>query len=110
MRACHDVAIDWRITADPVPYEAAVQMMEERVRLLAEGAAPELVRLLEHPSLYTAGTSADLSELIDPRRFPVYETGRGGKFTYHGPGQRIAYVMVDVRRRFGGDVHAFVHA
>jgi lipoyl(octanoyl) transferase len=110
VRACEDAAIDWRISTEPVPYEAAVQMMEERVRLIAEGAASELVWLLEHPPLYTAGTSADPSELIDPGRFPVYETGRGGKLTYHGPGQRIVYVMVDVRRRFGGDVHAFVHA
>ena len=101
--------LDWRISADPVPYEAAVRIMEERVRLIAEGAARELVWLLEHPPLYTAGTSADPSELIDPERFPVYETGRGGRLTYHGPGQRIVYVMVDVRRRFGGDVHAFVN-
>ncbi len=102
--------IDWRISTEPVPYEAAVRMMEERVRLIDDGAARELVWLLEHPPLYTAGTSADPSELIDPGRFPVYETGRGGRLTYHGPGQRIVYLMVDVRRRFGGDVHAFVHA
>jgi lipoyl(octanoyl) transferase len=82
--------------------------MEERARLIRLGAAPELIWLLEHPPLYTAGTSADPAELIEPARLPVYTTGRGGRYTYHGPGQRIAYVMLDLQRR-GPDVRRFVH-
>jgi lipoyl(octanoyl) transferase len=83
--------------------------MESRVAAMAEGRAPELVWLLEHPPLYTAGTSATDDELVAPARFPVFRTGRGGRYTYHGPGQRVAYVMLDVRRR-SGDVRAFVRA
>src|SRR5262245_12148446 len=83
--------------------------MAERVRAIAAGAAPELVWLLEHPALYTAGTSARDTDLLTPSLLPVHRTGRGGQFTYHGPGQRVAYVMLDVRRRFG-DVRAYVAA
>lgn len=82
--------------------------MERRAALIAAGGATELVWLLEHPPCYTAGTSAKAADLVDPDRFPVFWTGRGGQFTYHGPGQRVVYVLLDVRRRFGGDVRAFV--
>ncbi|MBX3508317.1 MAG: lipoyl(octanoyl) transferase LipB [Parvibaculum sp.] len=100
-------APEWRISDAPVPYEAAVREMEERVAAIAEGRAPELVWLLEHPPLYTAGTSAAERDLVDPGRFPVFQTGRGGQYTYHGPGQRVAYVMLDLKRRTP-DVRAFV--
>lgn len=99
--------VEWRISDAPVSYEAAVAEMEARVAAIAEGTAPELVWLLEHPPLYTAGTSADEADLIDPERFPVFKTGRGGQYTYHGPGQRVAYVMLDLKRR-KPDVRAFV--
>ena len=92
-----------------MPYEAAVEAMEARVKAIHEGRAPETVWLLEHPPLYTAGTSARPEELLEPSRLPVFRTGRGGRFTYHGPGQRLAYVMLDLSRR-GGDVRAFVKA
>jgi len=92
-----------------VPYEAAVEAMEARAAAILDGSAPEAVWLLDHPPLYTAGTSARPEELIEPSRFPVFKTGRGGRFTYHGPGQRVAYVMLDLGRR-GRDVRAFVHA
>lgn len=100
-------APEWRASDTPVPYEIALREMEERVTAIAEGRAPELVWLLEHPPLYTAGTSADEADLIDPRRFPVFRAGRGGQYTYHGPGQRVAYVMLDLKRR-KPDVRAFV--
>ena len=99
--------VRWEIAADLVPYEAAVARMEREVAAIAKGEAPELVWLLEHPSLYTAGTSAKDSDLISPSRFPVHHTGRGGQYTYHGPGQRVAYVMLDLKKR-GQDVRAFV--
>jgi|SRR5215469_1873300 len=99
-------AIEWRKNTKPVPYEEAVSVMEARVREIRAGTAPELVWLLEHPALYTAGTSARDSDLVDPV-LPVHHTGRGGQWTYHGPGQRIAYVMLDLNRR-GGDLRAFV--
>ncbi|PKQ03051.1 MAG: lipoate-protein ligase B [Alphaproteobacteria bacterium HGW-Alphaproteobacteria-11] len=99
--------VEWRVADAPVPYETAVAEMEARVAAIAEGAAPELVWLLEHPALYTAGTSADDADLIDPKRFPVFKTGRGGQYTYHGPGQRVAYVMLDLKRR-KPDVRAYV--
>ena len=99
--------VAWRISDEPVGYDAAVAVMEERVAAIAEGRAPELVWLLEHPALYTAGTSAKAEGLLSPHRFPVHATGRGGQYTYHGPGQRVAYVMLDLRRR-GSDVRAFV--
>lgn len=98
---------EWRISDLPVPYDEAVAEMEARVAAIAEGRARELVWLLEHPPLYTAGTSADARDLIDPKRFPVFKTGRGGQYTYHGPGQRVAYVMLDLKRR-KPDVRAFV--
>ena len=92
-----------------VPYEAALEAMEARVAAILEAQAPEAVWLLEHPPLYTAGTSAVPEELLDASRFPLFRTGRGGRFTYHGPGQRVAYVMLDLSAR-GRDVRAFVHA
>ena len=101
--------IAWWVSREPVPYEAATAFMAERVAAIVAGTAPELVWLLEHPALYTAGTSAKPEDLIAPARLPVYRTGRGGQYTYHGPGQRVAYVMIDVRRRFG-DVRAYVAA
>jgi lipoyl(octanoyl) transferase len=99
--------VEWRISHEPVDYRAAVAQMECRVAAIRAGTAAELVWLLEHPSLYTAGTSARDEELLDPRRLPVYRSGRGGRYTYHGPGQRIAYVMLDLRRR-GQDVRCHV--
>ncbi len=91
----------------PVDYEEAREHMRRLSAEILAGESPETVWLLEHPPLYTAGTSARESDLLDPRRFPVYRTGRGGQYTYHGPGQRIVYVMLDLRRR-GRDVRAFV--
>jgi lipoyl(octanoyl) transferase len=99
-------AVEWRIDDRPVPYEAAVRAMEERVAAIRAGTAPELAWLLEHPPLYTAGTSAKDSDLIEPL-FPVHRTGRGGQFTYHGPGQRVGYVMLDLRAR-SLDVRTYV--
>ncbi|WP_084632933.1 lipoyl(octanoyl) transferase LipB [Pleomorphomonas oryzae] len=101
--------VEWRIEPGLTAYEPAVAFMEERVAAIAEGRQPELVWLVEHPPLYTAGTSADESDLVEPDRFPVYRTGRGGQYTYHGPGQRVAYVMLDLERR-GKDIRAFVAA
>lgn len=99
--------LDWRVSDARVEYPAAVAFMEDRVAAIRAGTAPETVWLVEHPPLYTAGTSADPADLLDPAGLPVYESGRGGKFTWHGPGQRVAYVMVDLKRH-GGDVRAFV--
>src|SRR5579862_5479071 len=98
--------VEWRTSEGLVQYPEAVALMERRVAEIAEHRAGELVWLLEHPPIYTAGTSADPSDLLDAR-FPVFQTGRGGQFTYHGPGQRVAYVMLDLRRR-GSDVRRFV--
>ncbi len=100
--------IEWKISDSPVSYPDALAFMEARVDEIHKGNAPETVWLLEHPPLYTAGTSADPSELLDANRFPVFQTGRGGRYTYHGPGQRIAYVMLDLKKR-NNDVRAFVH-
>ena len=100
-------AVDWLVSDEPVAYGAALAVMDARVAAISAGAARELVWLLEHPPLYTAGTSAKPEDLVSPDRFPVYAAGRGGQYTYHGPGQRIAYVMLDVKRR-GADVRAFV--
>jgi lipoyl(octanoyl) transferase len=100
--------VAWQVSPDLVPYPEALSFMEARARAIAEGQAREMVWLLEHPPLYTAGTSAQPADLIAPDRVPVYVAGRGGQYTYHGPGQRVAYVMLDVRQR-GGDVRAFVH-
>jgi lipoyl(octanoyl) transferase len=97
------------ISEGAVDYPAAIGWMERRVEEIRAGTSPETVWLLEHPALYTAGTSAGSGELLDPGRFPVFHAGRGGRYTYHGPGQRIAYVMLDLRRR-GGDIRAFVCA
>ena len=99
--------IDWRIDDAPVPYPAALAAMDERVAAIRAGRARELVWLLEHPPLYTAGTSARPRDLVAPDRFPVFQSGRGGQFTYHGPGQRVAYAMLDLARR-GADVRRFV--
>jgi len=99
--------VEWAVSEAPVPYEDAVAFMEARARAIREDGAPELVWFLEHPPLYTAGTSAKPDDLRDPSRFPVFDAGRGGQYTYHGPGQRVAYVMLDVGRR-GKDVRAFV--
>lgn len=101
--------VRWEIARELVPYEAAVARMETEVARIAAGEADELVWLVEHPALYTAGTSAKETDLISPHRFPVHATGRGGQYTYHGPGQRVAYVMLDLKRR-GQDVRAFVAA
>jgi lipoyl(octanoyl) transferase len=97
---------EWLVAPGLTPYPEAVAFMEERAAAIADGHARELVWLVEHPPIYTAGTSAKDSDLIDAR-FPVFKTGRGGQFTYHGPGQRVGYVMMDLRRR-GGDVRGFV--
>ena len=91
--------VEWAITEGLVPYEAALAEMESRSAAIAEGRAGERVWLVEHPPLYTAGTSARDEDLLTPERFPVFRTGRGGQFTYHGPGQRVAYVMLDLTRR-----------
>jgi lipoyl(octanoyl) transferase len=98
--------VEWRIEAGLTPYPEAVAFMEERAGDIADGRASELVWLLEHPPIYTAGTSANEGDLLDSR-FPVFKTGRGGQFTYHGPGQRVGYVMLDLKRRHA-DVRRFV--
>ncbi len=100
--------IEWRVTPGLTDYRAALAEMEARAAAVAAGEARELVRLLEHPQIYTAGTSADPAELRDPR-FPVVPAGRGGRYTYHGPGQRVGYLVLDLNRR-GKDVRCFVHA
>ena len=100
--------VEWRLSDRPVPYAEAVGAMEERVAAIRAGAARELVWLLEHPPLYTAGTSARASDLLQPSRFPVHASGRGGQYTYHGPGQRIGYVMLDLKAR-GPDLRRYVH-
>jgi lipoyl(octanoyl) transferase len=99
--------VEWRVGEGLQPYEEAVSFMESRAAAIADGRASELVWLVEHPPLYTAGTSAKPEDLIDAR-FPVHATGRGGQYTYHGPGQRVGYVMLDLKPR-GGDVRGFVH-
>ncbi|MBB5048734.1 lipoyl(octanoyl) transferase [Rhodopseudomonas rhenobacensis] len=101
-------AVDWQVSDALVPYPDAVAAMEARAAAIAEGEAPELVWLLEHPPLYTSGTSGKPGDLLDPR-FPIFASGRGGQITYHGPGQRVAYVMLDLKRR-RPDVRAYVAA
>ncbi len=101
--------VEWQISDGLTPYPEAVEKMERRADAIARGEAGELIWLVEHPPLYTAGTSARRSDLVDPDRFPVFEARRGGQYTYHGPGQRVAYVMLDVGAR-GRDVRAFVRA
>lgn len=99
--------VEWLTSPGFVDYDTAVKAMETRVAAISEGTAGEAVWLLEHPPLYTAGTSADPKDLTDPDRFPVWQSQRGGQYTYHGPGQRVAYVMLDLTRR-GRDVRKFV--
>ncbi len=99
--------LEWLISDAAVPYAEALAVMEERIAEIRAGRAPEMVWLLQHPSIYTAGTSARDEDLLNPSALPVHRTGRGGQYTYHGPGQRIAYVMVDLRRR-GNDVRRYV--
>ena len=101
--------IEWRVSDELVPYGEALRFMEARAAAIRDGSANECVWLLEHPPLFTAGTSADPSELFNPRHFPVHEAGRGGRYTYHGPGQRVGYVMLDLERR-GKDIRCFVHS
>ena len=100
--------IEWRITDGLVPYEEALAFMNDRAALIREGKARECIWLLQHPALFTAGTSADPAELFNPMGFPVHEAGRGGRYTYHGPGQRVGYVMLDLEKR-GKDIRRFVH-
>lgn len=107
MRSSNFGPVDWAVSDAPVDYAFAVEAMEARARAIRDDGAPELVWLLEHNALYTAGTSAKPEDLRDPNRFPVHDAGRGGQYTYHGPGQRVAYVMLDVAKR-GRDVRKFV--
>jgi lipoyl(octanoyl) transferase len=101
--------VEWRFIDGYAPYGETLAAMEARVAKIAAGTAPEAIWLLEHPPLYTAGTSAQPEDLVSPDRFPVYVAGRGGQYTYHGPGQRVAYVMLDLNKR-GRDVRKFVCA
>jgi lipoyl(octanoyl) transferase len=101
--------VEWITSDAPVPYTDAIAWMETRAAAIAEGTAPEAIWLLEHPPLYTAGTSANPADLTDPNRFPVFEARRGGQYTYHGPGQRVVYVLLDLNTR-GRDVRKFVAA
>ena len=107
MFATDGSCVEWLISDNPVPYPEALAFMEQRIDAIARGEANECVWLLEHPPLYTAGTSADPADLVAPERFDVFQTGRGGQYTYHGPGQRIAYVMLDLKRRTQ-DIRLFV--
>ena len=101
--------VEWRVSDGLTPYADALAGMEARAAAVREGVAPELVWLLEHPPLFTAGTSADPAELFNPMDFPVFEAGRGGRYTYHGPGQRVVYVVLDLEKR-GKDIRNFVHS
>ena len=102
-----DTAVDWHVSQELIPYPDALDFMEARTAAIAAGHARELIWLLEHPPLYTAGTTADPSDLVAPDRFDVFKAGRGGQYTYHGPGQRVAYVMLDLRQR-GRSVAGFI--
>lgn len=108
-----DSTLEWKITDGLTPYPDSLAAMRERVAEIRAGTASELVWLVEHPPLYTAGTSAKLEELTDPTRFPTYDAGRGGQWTYHGPGQRVGYVMLDLMRAHGGvpaqDIRCYVN-
>jgi len=104
-----DDEVEWRVSPGLVDYETALREMNARAEAVRGGTARELVWLLQHPPLFTAGTSADPAELFNPQNFPVYEAGRGGRYTYHGPGQRVGYLVLDLDRR-GRDVRRFVHA
>lgn len=101
--------IEWRVSDSLVPYPEALAEMEARATAVRSGAAQELVWLLEHPPLFTAGTSADPAELFNPLNFPVFQAGRGGRYTYHGPGQRVGYLVLDLEER-GRDIRRFVHS
>lgn len=101
--------IEWRVSEGLVPYQEALAFMEERAAAIRAGTAAECVWLLQHPPLFTAGTSADPAELFNPSGFPVHEAGRGGRYTYHGPGQRVGYLMLDLERR-GRDIRRLVHS
>ena len=101
--------VEWRVSDGLVPYPDALAQMEQRARAIREDGAAELIWLLEHPPLFTAGTSSDPAELSNPAGFPVFEAGRGGRYTYHGPGQRVVYLMLDLDRR-GRDIRRFVRA
>jgi lipoyl(octanoyl) transferase len=101
--------IEWRVSEGLTPYPEALAEMEARAAAVREGTASELVWLLEHPPLFTAGTSADPTELFNPMGFPVFEAGRGGRYTYHGPGQRVVYLVLDLEKR-GKDIRNFVHS
>ena len=103
----HAGQVQWMVSREPVPYPDALRFMDARARAIRDGAAAECVWLLEHPPLYTAGTSANSAELLDPGTLPVYRSGRGGRYTYHGPGQRIGYAMLDIVLR-GSDLRRFV--
>lgn len=107
LRRTDGAAVEWVVSGSPVSYPFALQAMKDRAAAVARGEAQELVWLVEHPPLYTAGTSAGAADLLDPNRFPVYEAGRGGEYTYHGPGQRVAYLMLDLKAR-GRDVRCLV--
>jgi lipoyl(octanoyl) transferase len=104
-----DDAVEWRVTPGLSPYPETLAEMERRAAAIRAGEASELVWLLEHPPLYTAGTSADPAELFNPLGFPVFEAGRGGRYTYHGPGQRVGYVLIDLDKR-GRDLRRYVHS
>ena len=104
------MSIEWKTSTELVPYTDAIAFMEARVDAIIAGDAPELIWLLEHPPLYTAGTSAKDSDLLAHNGLPVHHTGRGGQFTYHGPGQRVAYIMLDLKRRNAMDVRAYVQS
>jgi lipoyl(octanoyl) transferase len=101
--------IEWRVSEAPVPYAVALAEMERRAAAIRAGEAREFIWLLEHPPLFTAGTSADPAELLNPLGLPVFDAGRGGRYTYHGPGQRVGYVMLDLEKR-GKDIRRFVHS
>ena len=103
-----ETIVEWRVEPGLTAYPDAVAAMEQRVAAIRDNAAPELIWLVEHPPLYTAGTSARQEDLLEPERFPVFKSGRGGEFTYHGPGQRVVYVMLDLKRR-SPDLRRFVH-
>ncbi len=101
-------SLQWKISDGLTPYDDAIKVMEGRVAAIISGDAPELVWLVEHPPLYTSGTSAKPEDLLDAEKFPIYAAGRGGQYTYHGPGQRVAYVMLDLKKRDAQDIKAFV--
>ncbi len=100
--------IEWKFSQHYTAYEDALKFMEERVEAIDKGEAGECIWMLEHPPLYTSGTSADIADLVEPDRFPVYDAGRGGQYTYHGPGQRVVYFMLDLKKR-GRDLRKFIH-